>query len=55
MGAKLEDDAFGKAMLDSGISKETIMAWTKDPQASPPYLPALPPTWARPPVCVCPR
>lgn len=49
MGAKLEDDAFGKAMLDSGISKETIMAWTKDPQAPRPYLPTLPP------VCVCPR
>jgi len=32
MGAKLEDDPFGKAMLDSGIPKDTIMAWTKDPQ-----------------------
>jgi len=32
MGAKLETDAFGKAMLDSGIPKETIMVWTKDPQ-----------------------
>jgi len=32
MGAKLEDDAFGKAMLASGIPKDTIMAWTKDPQ-----------------------
>ena len=32
MGAKLEEDAFGKAMLSSGITKETIMAWTKDPQ-----------------------
>ena len=32
-GAKLEEDAFGKAMLDSGIPKETIMHWTKDPQA----------------------
>jgi len=34
MGAKLEDDAFGAAMLGSGISKETIMAWTKDPQVT---------------------
>lgn len=32
--AKLEDDAFGKAMLDSGIPKKTIMEWTKDPQVS---------------------
>jgi len=32
MGAKLETDAFGKAMLDSGIPKDTIMTWTKDPQ-----------------------
>ena len=32
MGATLEEDAFGKAMLDSGIPKATIMAWTKDPQ-----------------------
>ena len=34
MGAKLEDDPFGKAMLASGISKDTIMAWTKDPQVA---------------------
>lgn len=34
MGAKLEDDPFGKAMLDSGIPKDTIMAWTKDPQVA---------------------
>lgn len=32
LGAKLETDAFGKAMLESGIPKDTIMAWTKDPQ-----------------------
>merc|ERR1719181_444849 len=32
MGATLEDDAFGKAMLASGIPKATIMEWTKDPQ-----------------------
>jgi len=32
MGATLETDAFGKAMLAAGIPKDTIMAWTKDPQ-----------------------
>jgi hypothetical protein len=32
MGATLEEDAFGKAMLASGIPKDTIMAWSKDPQ-----------------------
>ena len=32
MGATLEGDAFGRAMLASGIPKDTIMAWTKDPQ-----------------------
>jgi hypothetical protein len=31
-GAKLEEDPFGKAMLDCGIPKETILSWTKDPQ-----------------------
>jgi len=34
MGATLEGDAFGKAMLESGIKKETIMLWTKDPQVA---------------------
>jgi len=32
MGVKLEEDSFGKALLDSGIPKDTILAWTKDPQ-----------------------
>ena len=32
MGATLEGDDFGKAMLDAGIPKDKIMAWTKDPQ-----------------------
>lgn len=32
MGATLESDAFGKALIDSGIPKPTIMEWTKDPQ-----------------------
>jgi len=31
-GADVETDPFGKAMLDSGVPKETIMIWTKDPQ-----------------------
>eukprot|EP00965_Chrysotila_dentata_P193356 6175718-Pleurochrysis_carterae.AAC.1 len=35
MGASLETDPFGKALLESGIPKDTIMAWTKDPQATP--------------------
>jgi len=34
MKAKLEDDPFGAAMLSSGIPKDTIMAWTKDPQVN---------------------
>ena len=34
MSAKLEDDAFGEAMLTSGVPKETIMSWTKDPQVT---------------------
>ena len=32
MGVKLEEDSFGKALLDSGIPKDKILAWTKDPQ-----------------------
>ena len=32
MGAKLDDDAFGQAMIKSGIPKDEIMKWTKDPQ-----------------------
>jgi len=32
LGVSLEDDAFGKAMLSSGIPKDKIMEWTKDPQ-----------------------
>eukprot|EP00670_Eutreptiella_braarudii_P011209 CAMPEP_0174326566 /NCGR_PEP_ID=MMETSP0810-20121108/13988_1 /TAXON_ID=73025 ORGANISM="Eutreptiella gymnastica-like, Strain CCMP1594" /NCGR_SAMPLE_ID=MMETSP0810 /ASSEMBLY_ACC=CAM_ASM_000659 /LENGTH=627 /DNA_ID=CAMNT_0015440227 /DNA_START=25 /DNA_END=1905 /DNA_ORIENTATION=+ len=32
LGAKVETDEFGKAMLAAGIPKETIMKWTKDPQ-----------------------
>jgi len=29
---KVEDDGFGKAMLDGGISADTIKAWSVDPQ-----------------------
>merc|ERR1719238_450107 len=32
LGVSLEADDFGKAMLDAGIPKDTIMSWTKDPQ-----------------------
>uniref|UniRef100_A0A7S4G7Y2 Nucleoside-diphosphate kinase n=1 Tax=Eutreptiella gymnastica TaxID=73025 RepID=A0A7S4G7Y2_9EUGL len=32
VGAKLSSDEFGKAMLAAGISGETLMNWTKDPQ-----------------------
>jgi len=28
----LDDDAFAQAMLGAGITKDTVMAWTKDPQ-----------------------
>lgn len=28
----LEDDSFGKALLDAGLPKSKIMAWFKDPQ-----------------------
>jgi hypothetical protein len=34
MGVKLEEDSFGKALLDSGIPKDTILAWTKEPRSS---------------------
>lgn len=30
-GAKLEEDAFGKVLLEAGIPAETILKWTKDP------------------------
>lgn len=32
VGASLEEDDFGKAMIASGIPKEKIREWTKDPQ-----------------------
>ena len=32
LGASLEDDLTGKALLDAGIKKATLLGWTKDPQ-----------------------
>ena len=32
IGADLESDAFGKALLAAGLPKATILSWTKDPQ-----------------------
>merc|ERR1711907_225853 len=34
--AKIADEPFGKAMLDAGISEETIKAWSVDPQVDVP-------------------
>lgn len=34
VGAKMEEDSFGAAMLAAGISKETIQAWSVDPQVT---------------------
>jgi hypothetical protein len=32
LGTNLEDDAFGKALLDGGISKQTLEEWSVDPR-----------------------
>lgn len=32
VGAQLEADDFGQALLAAGVPRETILAWTKDPQ-----------------------
>lgn len=32
LGIKLEDDSFGRALLESGLSTATLKAWSKDPQ-----------------------
>ena len=32
LGNKVDDDSFGKALLDAGLSKSKILAWFKDPQ-----------------------
>jgi nucleoside diphosphate kinase len=34
VGASLEGDAFGQALLAAGIPADTIRAWTKDPQVT---------------------
>jgi nucleoside diphosphate kinase len=34
VGASLETDPFGKAMLEAGIPKKTVLEWTKDPQVT---------------------
>lgn len=34
LGATVKDDIFGKAMLDAGIPKKTIDAWSVDPQVT---------------------
>jgi nucleoside diphosphate kinase len=31
LGAKIEDDSFGQAMLNAGVPKQTIIDWTSDP------------------------
>lgn len=36
LGKKFEQDAFGKAMNNSGISKATIEEWSVDPQVEQP-------------------
>jgi len=34
LGGKIETDGFGKALLDSGLSKKTIEDWTVDPRVT---------------------
>merc|ERR1719181_1677545 len=34
LGADLKTDNFGQALLAAGLSEETILAWTKDPQVA---------------------
>ena len=34
LGASLETDSFGKALLDAGISKKTIGEWSVDPRVN---------------------
>ena len=31
LGATLDDDDFGKKLLEAGIERETILQWTRDP------------------------
>jgi hypothetical protein len=32
LGNKVDEDSFGKALIDVGISESKILAWFKDPQ-----------------------
>merc|ERR1712066_801556 len=32
LGAKLEEDVYGKSLVDAGLKAETINAWSVDPQ-----------------------
>jgi hypothetical protein len=32
LGIKLKDDSFGRVLLESGLSKASLEAWSKDPQ-----------------------
>eukprot|EP00322_Chrysochromulina_rotalis_P002392 CAMPEP_0115881318 /NCGR_PEP_ID=MMETSP0287-20121206/28368_1 /TAXON_ID=412157 /ORGANISM="Chrysochromulina rotalis, Strain UIO044" /LENGTH=293 /DNA_ID=CAMNT_0003337243 /DNA_START=1 /DNA_END=880 /DNA_ORIENTATION=+ len=32
LGATLDDDDTGRALLDAGVKRDTLMQWTKDPQ-----------------------
>ena len=34
LGYSISDDTFGKALLDAGLSEETIKAWSVDPRVS---------------------
>ena len=45
LAASIDDDETGQALLEAGIKKQTLLKWTKDPQAPPPFtsLPAANP------------
>ncbi len=36
LGAAIASDKFGKALLDAGLSEETIKAWSVDPRVKQP-------------------
>lgn len=37
LGRSIVSDAFGKALLDAGLSEETIKAWSVDPRVTMPH------------------
>ena len=45
LGASLDDDATGRALSGSGVSKEKIKDWTKDPQVALYATAAAPHRW----------